>query len=131
MAGHRPPERTSFEREEVTLDGSSVFAKLPIIGGLLGIVGLVATFVLGQSNTTEMYAAYTTSFMFWLSIAIGCTFFVAIYFATKSAWSLTVRRIAENAMSTLPVFILLFIPIFFGLNTIYHWTDPTAVAHSD
>lgn len=130
MAPHHPAKVTSFTREQVTLDSSSIFAKFPIIGIVLGILGLVATFLLGAGNKVQLMGAYTTSFMFWLGIGIGCYFFVAIYFATRAAWGSTVRRIAENAMSALPVFALLFIPIVFGLDTIYHWTDAELVASS-
>ena len=38
------------------------------------------------------------------------------------------RRIMENVMITLPVGLLLFIPIAMGLNEIYPWTNQQAVA---
>ena len=40
-----------------------------------------------------------------------------VQYLTGSAWSVTVRRIMENIMFTLPVGALLFIPIAFGLRT--------------
>lgn len=129
MAAHHPASVTSFTREEVTLDKSSFFAKLPIIGLVLALIGLGVTFGVGQGDKVGMYSAYVTSFMFWLSIAIGGYFFVTIFFLSRSAWNVTVRRIAENAMSTLPFFALLFIPIVLGMDTIYHWTHQTAVDH--
>src|SRR4029079_11958889 len=42
--------------------------------------------------------------------------------------SVTMRRIMENVMITLPVGLLLFIPIAIGLNEIYPWTNQQAVA---
>lgn len=129
MAPHHPSSITSFSREQVTLDKSSIFAKLPVIGGILGLIGIVATFVLGRGNEVSMYSAYLVAFMFWLSIAIGGYFFVTIFFLSRSAWNVTVRRIAENAMSTLPVLALLFLPIAFGVQHLYHWSHADAVAH--
>ena len=129
MAPHHPAKVTSFTREQVTLDKSSFFAKFPLIGAILAVVGLGLTFGLGQSDQVMMYSAYVTAFMFWLSIAIGGYFFVTIFFLSRSAWNVTVRRIAENAMSTLPFFALLFIPIIIGMDVIYHWTDAVAVEH--
>lgn len=129
MAPHHPAQVTSFSREQVTLDKSSIFAKFPIIGAVLAVIGLGITFGLGQSDKIGMYSAYVTAFMFWLSIAIGGYFFVTIFFLSRSAWNVTVRRIAENAMSTIPFFALLFIPIVLGMETIYHWTDQVAVEH--
>ena len=45
-----------------------------------------------------------------------------VQFLTGSAWSVTVRRIMENIMVTLPVGAVLFIPIAIGLDQIYQWT---------
>src|SRR5690625_3422316 len=111
MAPHHPPTVTSFTREQVTLDSGSILAKLPIIGAILAVLGLGGTFALGMGDQVNMYASYTTAFMFWLSIAVGAFFFVTIFFLTRSAWNVTVRRTAETAMATLPVFLLLFIPM--------------------
>jgi hypothetical protein len=66
--------------------------------------------------------AYTTL------IGLGAFFFVMIQFLTGSAWSVTMRRIMENIMITLPVGLLLFIPVAMGLNEIYPWTNQQAVA---
>lgn len=129
MAPHSPPKVTSFTREQVTLDSGSIFAKFPVIGAILAVIGLGVTFAVGMGNHVNMYAAYTTAFMFWLSIALGAYFFVTIFFLSRSAWNVTVRRTAENAMSTLPVFLLLFVPLVIGMGTIFHWTDVTQMTH--
>ena len=50
------------------------------------------------------------------AIGLGAFFFVMVQFLTGSAWSVTMRRIMENIMITLPVGALLFIPIAFGLQ---------------
>ena len=47
-----------------------------------------------------------------------------VQFLSGSAWSVTMRRIMENIMITLPVGALLFVPLAFGLNHIYPWTNP-------
>lgn len=129
MAPNHPPKVTSFTREQVTLDSGSIFAKLPIIGAILAVLGLGVTFAVGMGDKVNMYASYTTAFMFWLSIAVGAFFFVTIFFLTRSAWNVTVRRTAENAMATLPFFLLLFVPLVIGMETIFHWTDSTQMEH--
>ncbi len=42
-----------------------------------------------------------------------------VQYLTGSAWSVTMRRIMENIMMTLPACAILFIPIAFGLKDIY------------
>ena len=63
-------------------------------------------------------------FAYVAAIGLGAFFFVMVQYLTGSAWSVTVRRIMENIMITLPVGAILFIPIAFGLKDIYPWTDP-------
>ncbi len=49
-----------------------------------------------------------------------------VQYLTGSAWSVTVRRIMENIMVTLPFGALLFIPVALGLKDIYSWTNADA-----
>ena len=40
----------------------------------------------------------------------------------RRGWGVVVRRVAENATATLPLFALLFVPIALGLHALYHWS---------
>jgi hypothetical protein len=109
--------------------GSHWFSKLPLFGGVAGIAGLAATFGLGTNAREQMFFSYHVAFMFFLSIALGAFFFVIVQFATKAGWSVVVRRIAENLAATLPVFVLLALPLVLGSHTLFHhWMDETARA---
>ena len=75
-----------------------------------------------HAELTRFSFSYLTAFMYGLSLALGGLFFVLIQFLARAGWSVVVRRIAENVMATLPLFALLFIPVYFGLSsTHYHW----------
>jgi len=107
--------------------GTHWFGKLPVIGGIVGVAGLAATFGLGASDKEQLFFSYHVAFMYFLSIALGAFFFVIVQFATKAGWSVLVRRIAENLAGVLPVFIFLAIPMVFGMHTLFHhWTDEAA-----
>jgi hypothetical protein len=41
---------------------------------------------------------------------------------TQAEWSVVVRRIAETVMTNFWVLAILFIPIFFGMHSLYEWT---------
>jgi hypothetical protein len=56
-------------------------------------------------------------------------FFVLSHFASGARWSVVVRRLAEAAMATMPLFALLFVPVLFGMHGLFHWTHAEAVAH--
>ncbi len=79
-------------------------------------------------DPTRFFRSYMVAFAFTAATGLGATFFVMVQFLTGSAWSVTVRRIMENIMITLPVGALLFIPVAFGLKEIYSWTDTAMVA---
>jgi hypothetical protein len=43
---------------------------------------------------------------------------------TGGGWGLVIRRVLEAASRTLPLIVLLFIPIIIGSHSLYEWTDP-------
>jgi hypothetical protein len=79
-------------------------------------------------DPARFFRSYMVAFAFTAATGLGATFFVMVQYLTGSAWSVTVRRIMENIMITLPVGAILFIPVAFGLKYIYSWTDATMVA---
>src|SRR5580692_3034633 len=96
-----------------------------VFAALLGIIGCIAGYV---TNPARLFQSYMVAFAYTSLIGLGAFFFVMVQFLTGSAWSVTMRRIMENVMITLPVGLLLFIPIAMGLNQIYPWTNQQAVA---
>jgi hypothetical protein len=113
---------------DVVLPPKSLWNKLPLLFAVLGVAGIGGAIALSLGNLKQFYFSYLVSFLFFLSLALGGLFFVQLQFAVRAGWSVTVRRIAENAMSTLPLFVLLFVPIIFGLHDLFHWTHKEEVA---
>lgn len=93
----------------------------PIFMGLavLGWVGCIIAFV---SNRDQFYSAYLASYVNWLSLSIGATFFVMFQRLTQAEWSVVVRRLAETAMTNFWILAPLFIPVLFGMHSLYEWT---------
>ena len=120
--------KTSIAAADVTLPANSMWRKVPFIAAALGLAGIGGTLAVGGDHH-ENYFAYLTAFLFFLSIALGGLFFCMIFFLTRSGWNVAVRRIAESAAATLPVFALLFIPVLLGKEHIYHWMVPGAADH--
>ena len=52
-----------------------------------------------------------------------------VMYLSGAAWSVTMRRIVENMVVTLPFGLILAIPILLGVQTLYHWAQPGAVEH--
>jgi len=112
------------------IKAGSFWANLPKIGVGVGVIGLGASIGLSLDNLKQFYFSYLVAYIYFLSIALGAMFFVLSHYCAKAGWNVVVRRIAENIMGTMPLFVLLFIPIVFGAHDIFHhWTDAETVAN--
>ncbi|MCP3979673.1 MAG: quinol:cytochrome C oxidoreductase [bacterium] len=118
----------TIQAREMQLPPGSGWGRLPLIGLVLGAAGILASFALGRTNPEQFYHSWLVSFVFFLSIALGALFFVLVHFATKGGWGVVVRRLAENAAGTLPLFALLFIPVWMGISVLFEWSHADVVA---
>ncbi len=118
MAHNPSSEKISVDK--LFLTEKHFFSKFPMTGAIVGIVALLLSFSLAASNPLKFFLSFHVSWLYFLSLAFGATFFVLIQFATKAGWSVVVRRIAENVSITIPLFIVLFPVIILGSHEIFH-----------
>ncbi|MBX9604409.1 MAG: hypothetical protein K2X35_25640 [Bryobacteraceae bacterium] len=95
--------------------GRNVLAFLALVSW----VGLAAGFAMDRE---QFFRSYLIGFLYPLTIVLGATFFVMVQYLSGSVWSMTVRRIMENVMSSMPAAALLFLPIAFGIHDIFPWS---------
>ncbi|MCA2977471.1 MAG: quinol:cytochrome C oxidoreductase [Myxococcaceae bacterium] len=109
---------------DITIPSTSLFAKLPMIGGVMAVVGLGATLgsAFGENKARAMYA-YLFGFEVALTVALGSLAWLLINHLVKAGWHVVLRRIAEATVMALPVFALLFVPIAaIGFHELYPWS---------
>lgn len=118
--GHDIPMPT-----KVNLPSGHLWRKLPAIGIAMFVIGGGMTAAAAMTgDRAHAFFAYLVAYMYFLSLGLGCMFFVFIHFVTRAGWSVVVRRLAENVMGTLPVLAVLFLPILVGMHDLYHhWMD--------
>lgn len=90
-------------------------------------VGAAASGVMIWAFTTDparAYHSYLTAYVFVLSMLVGVLAFVMMAHAANATWPVALRRLSEAAMAGLPLLIVLFVPIVFGLARLYPWTHP-------
>ncbi len=112
---------------DITIPSTSLWAKLPMIGGVMAAVGLGATLAgaMGASKDRAMFS-YLWAFEVALSIALGALGWVMIDHVARTGWSTVIRRISETIAVTLPLFAILFIPIAtLGFHSLYPWSHET------
>ena len=110
------------------LDGRAL-SRLVTIGGVLGVVGVGLSAVLA-GGTPQFYFSWLVAYLYFLSIALGGLFFVLVHTVSRAGWVIALRRVAENVMATLPIFAVLFIPIWLGRHDLYEWTRAEIVAEN-
>jgi hypothetical protein len=70
------------------------------------------------------------AYLFWLGVSVGSLALLMIQFLSGGDWGLVIRRPMEAATRTLPLLVVLFVPLLFGLHRLYSWTNPEAVQES-
>jgi hypothetical protein len=89
----------------------------------IGAVGLAVAAYGWKTDPERFPFSYLFAFFVPLSLALGSLFFVIIQYATKSAWSVTVRRTAEAFIRPMPLFAILVIPLVFFLPQLFPWSS--------
>jgi len=93
----------------------------------IGLVTIVAGLFI---NPVKTWANYLMNNYYFLSLAIGATFFVALQYITQTGWSSAFIRIPQAMASVIPVIAVLMLPILiFGMPDLYHWAHHDAAAH--
>ncbi len=73
----------------------------------------------------QLFRSYLVAYLFWLGIALGCLPLLMLHHLVGGAWGFVVRRILEAGTRTLPLMLLLFVPLLLGIHSLYEWS------HSD
>ncbi len=93
-----------------------------------GLAGLALTGAGAFVGPDQFFRSYLLAFIFWFAAAMGGLALTMLQHLTGGNWGVVLRRIFEAAARTLPWMAVLFVPVLFGLSTLYPWTDSAAVA---
>src|SRR5687768_4236186 len=91
---------------------------------LISWIAAIAGFFL---DSPRFFQSYLVGFLFSVFIPLGGLFFVMVQYLTGSAWSVPMRRISENIVMTVPLGLLLFLPILLGVHDLYEWSHADVV----
>src|SRR5947207_5968515 len=78
-------------------------------------------------DRAQFFHAYLVGFIFWTGITLGSLALLCLQHLTGGAWGLVIRRVLEASTRTLPLMLLLFVPVAIGLKSIYPWTDASVM----
>src|SRR6266513_2748818 len=115
QAGYTPPAELSRVRSSALIAGVVLSALL--------IIGLFI-------DRAQFFHAYLVGFIFWAGITLGSLALLMLQHLTGGAWGVVIRRVLEASTRTLPLILLLFIPVVIGLTQIYPWMNAAEISQS-
>lgn len=95
-----------------------------IVGAVFTVLFVIGFFV----NRDQFFQSYLFAFSFWAGISIGSLALLMLQHLTGGGWGLVIRRVLEAATRTLPLVLILFVPIVLGAHRLYRWSDAHEVA---
>ncbi len=101
--------------------------KLKTFTYVLIIIGIVATAVGFMTDKDRAWSSLLLNNYYFLSLALGAIFWMAIQYITESGWSVAFKRVPESMASyLLPAFAIMMIIVTLGVKVLYQWADPKA-----
>ena len=106
----------------------AAWRRLSIAVGLLASIALA---IGGYLDPQQLFRAYLGAYVSILGLALGSLSLLMIYHLTGGAWGFLIRRPLEQAVRTLPLVAIAFLPISLGKRFLYPFAQPDVVEHSD
>ena len=91
-----------------------------MIAGVLGVVLAVAGFFM-SARVDRFFQAYLVAYTFWMGVVLGSLALLMVQHLSGGVWGIVLRRPFEAAVRTLPFMAVLFLPISFGMHSLYEW----------
>ena len=87
----------------------------------VGIAGLVVCAIGFVVDRDHFFRSWLIAYLLFLGIALGSMAFVMINHLSGGSWGVF-RRILEASSRTLPLLVVLFLPVVLGMGSLYVWT---------
>jgi hypothetical protein len=109
-------------------------AAIPELSGLrraalvVGALGVVASLAGVWLDPAQFFRSYLVALLYCAGLSIGCLAVLMVSHLTGGGWGVAIRRPLEAGAGVLPLVALLFVPLLFGLPTLYTWTQAATMA---
>jgi hypothetical protein len=95
-------------------------AAIALLGIGILVWGLIA-------HPEQAWASYLLNNFYFLSLAMGASFFVALQYISQSGWSAAFKRVPEAFMAWVPLAAIFFLLLGLGSHYLYHWAHNEGV----
>ncbi len=97
------------------------------VGVIFAVVSIVGYFV----SPDQFFRSYLLGYMLWLGLTLGCLAFLMLQHVTGGSWGTVIRRMLEAGTRTIPMMLVLFLPLILGMRRLYVWTNPEFMAKEE
>lgn len=94
----------------------------------VGAIALVGAAVLGFGNATGFFQSYLMAFLFCIGLSLGAFILMVVQNMAGGSWGALISRPLEAATALLPLMAILFVPLLFGMDRLFVWTDADYLA---
>lgn len=95
---------------------------------IAGIAGLALCAVGAFLSRQQFFQSYLFAYLFWNGIALGSLAVLMLHILVGGSWGVPIRHLLESGAKMIPLMALLFVPLLFGLQDLYVWARPEAIA---
>lgn len=107
------------------VDTSRFQLRATIVGVAAILLCVIGAFILNsRGGLDQFFHAYLMAYVFWTGVSVGSLAILMLHHLSGGGWGLVIRRILEAATRVLPLMFVLFIPVIFGMKSLYEWTHP-------
>ena len=94
-------------------------------GWLIGGVALLGAIFGAVTSPDKFYQSYLFSYLLVLGLTLGSLGLLLLQHLTGGHWGIIIRRPLEAAAQNIWLVFLMFVPVVFGMNSLYRaWMDP-------
>ncbi|MBI2816341.1 MAG: hypothetical protein HYX72_05350 [Acidobacteria bacterium] len=94
----------------------------------VGAIAMAICIVGAFFSRVQFFQSYLLGFLYWTGMGLGCMAIMMLHHLTSGAWGMVIRRPLESASRTIALMALLFIPLAFGVPSIYSWVNRTGLS---
>ncbi len=94
-----------------------------LLAGAIAAVIIIAECVF---NAREFLGSYLFAYLFCLGLSLGAMANLMLHELTGGRWGIPIRRPWTAATRLVPLNVLLFVPLLFGLPLVYRWVGSSA-----
>ncbi len=106
--------------------------KRPIAAGLaIMIAGAVILLIENALDPARAAFSYVAAFAFSLGVALGALLLIQIVDTAHADWVIPLRRLVEAVAGTLPLHVVLFLPVALRYRTLYPWARPSSFSEPE